>query len=166
MTVAPRTSFNGMMSIAKKKLPTRKKTPRLTLTSFPINNWKKFNVLQHESLFVPASLAQLTFLLYPLLNNVSKKRKVPVDLRFSPGRARWASIINNQQRGNTKSYRPSGETNINKVKKVHAEVLPILKKGKVPMPDLLYGYVPGRDDWMPTGLIDKAALIGLVGQLK
>ena len=100
------------------------------------------------------------------MNNVPKKRKVPTNTRFSPGRARWTGILTNQQRGNTKTHRPTGETNITKVKKVRAEVMPILKKGKVPMPDLLYGYVPGRDDWMPTGLIDKAAIIGLVGQLK
>ena len=48
-------SFNAIMKIAKKHLPTRPKTPKRTIKPFPTNNWRKFNPAAHESLIAPLS---------------------------------------------------------------------------------------------------------------
>ena len=163
-------SFKHMMKAALKQVPTKIKTPRLTIKPFPVNDWRKFDPTIHESIVSPASLSQLTFLLYPVIEDVKALKRVPVNLRFSPGRARWTKILSDRRRGNIMRIRPNknGNTNVSieKIKKIRNNVMPILKKGKIPMPSLLYGYVPGRNNWMPIGLIDKAAIIGLLGQLK
>ena len=168
--IPPRAAFDQLMKIAKKKLPKRPRTKRLTLKPFPINDWRKFNPWVHEKIISPASISQVIFLLYPLLDNIKALKRVPVDYRFDPGRARWVPIKNNKRLGNIYRFRPdkNGNLKINLavVKKMRNEILEILKKEKIPMPALLYGFVPGRDDWMPTGLIDRAAAIGLLGQLK
>ena len=163
-------SFDKMMKIAMTRMPRKTKTPRLTLKPFPINDWRKFNPFIHEAIVSPASKSQVVFLLYPMINQVKGLKKVPVNYRFDAIKAHWTLIKDNQYKGNIMRIRPNKESNINiptaEIEKTRNNVLAILKKGKIPMPSLLYGYVPGRDSWMPTGLIDKAATIGLLGQLK
>ena len=163
-------SFDTMIKIAMRRVPTLKRTPRLTLKAFPINDWRKFYPSKYESIISPVSKSQVVFLLYPLINAVKGFKKVPVDYRFNALKAHWTLIKNNQYRGNLMKVRPNKEAKItmtsSEINKIRNNVLRILKKGKIPMPSVLYGYVPGRDDWMPTGLIDKAAMIGILGQLK
>ena len=163
-------SFDYLMKMAKNKLPKQPKTPRRTIKQFPFDDWKKFNPQVHKTLIAPASLTQLGFILYPMLKKVKAVKRMPVNLRFSPKRARWATIKNNQQRGNILGIRPNRNKNnqftLAEIKKVRSKVLSILEKEEVPLPSLLYGYVPARNNWMPTGLIDKASIIGLLGQLK
>ena len=156
------------MKVAKKHLPRIKKTPRRTIKPFPTNNWRKFDPATHESLIAPLSQSQLTFLLYPLINNAVPLRRLPVSFRFCPKRARWTRVKCTQKRGNMMRVRPAvnAEISVEKLNKLRAQVIPILKKGRIPMQSLLYGYVPIRDSWMPTGLVNKAVLIGLLGQLK
>ena len=165
-----RPSFDYLMKMAKNKIPKQPKTPRRTIKQFPFDDWKKFNPQIHKTLISPVSLTQLGFILYPMLKKVKAIRRMPVDLRFSPKRARWTNITNNQQRGNLLGIRPNRNKNnqftLAEIKKVRSKVLPILEKEEIPLPSLLYGYVPLRNNWIPTGLIDKAAIIGLLGQLK
>ena len=161
-------SFNAIMKIAKKHLPTRPKTPKRTIKPFPTNNWRKFNPAAHESLIAPLSQSQLTFLLYPLINDAVPLRRLPVSFRFCPKRARWTRVKCTQRRGNMMRIRPApnAEISVDKLNKIRARVIPILKKDQFPMQTLLYGYIPSRNDWMPIGLVNKAILIGLLGQLK
>ena len=70
-------------------------------------------------------------------------------------KAHWTLIKDNQYKGNIMRIRPNKESNINiptaDIEKTRNNVLAILKKGKIPMPSLLYGYVPGRDQLDANG---------------
>ena len=163
-------SFTYLMKMAQSKLPKQPRTPRRTIKNFPFDDWKKFNPTIHEALVSPASINQLGFLMYPMLKTIKAIKRMPVDLMFNKNRARWTKIKDDTRRGNLLRIRPDKNANnlfsIGEIRKVRNKVLPILKKGQVPLPSLLYGYNPDRNNWMPVELIDKAAIIGLLGQLK
>ena len=161
----PRTSLNTMITLARKrllKLPDRKCNQ-----TFKVDDWKKFNPQQYQKLIVPVTPKQVTFFLYPLFQDELKNVKNVHAIKFNIRDNQWKNIINIQNVGNRFLKRPNNiEFSISKLRQILKLIIPLMKSDKERLSSVLYGYIPRRDDWMPTGLVNKAAMIGLLGQLK
>jgi hypothetical protein len=79
--------------------------------------------------------------------NVPGYTKTLGSYRFDVNKGAWVNNRNPLYIHNEATHRPSTITSF----------------PAVPLEDTLYGYSPARDSWMPRALVQKAAMIPLVG---
>ena len=122
-------SFTQMYNLVDKHIPlTSMRSPSIS-PSFPLCAWKKLNPRKYEDIVTQASRRQLTFLLYPLLENKLKMKKVTKDYYFSPQKERWVKISKKIDIGNILNQRPdNNRAPTQTLENTRSQVFKLLKK--------------------------------------